>query len=172
MHVMTSPSSQTEDTIPSYLYYVHQPSYRPPTYPQGRSPPRNLVGALTSSTNVNTNQISQTDAGSNQTYPTDVGLGTNIINKRFPRSIISSCRRSSCTGAVLGTSQSEPQPNISNRLQGSNNINQVASTSLARCKYYDQLSPIDIAVPRIVSNLRRDLMNYFQPMPGLSNPEP
>ena len=38
---------------------------------------------MTSSTDVNTNQISQTDTVSNQIYPTDVGLGTNIINKRF-----------------------------------------------------------------------------------------
>ena len=78
---MASPSSRTGDTIPIYLYYAHHPSFRPPTHLQGHSPPRTSVGASTSSTDINTDQISWTGTGPNQTSPTDVGLRTNIINR-------------------------------------------------------------------------------------------
>ena len=81
MQVIVSPSSRTVDTIPIYLYYILQPSYRPPTQLQGCSPPRTLVGASTSSTNIDPDQISWTDTGPDQTSPTDVGLGPNIINR-------------------------------------------------------------------------------------------
>ena len=82
---MVYPSSQTGDTIPNFLSYVYQPSYRPPKYPQGCSPPGTLVGASMSSNDVDPYQISWTDNGPDQTSLTDVGLGLNIINRHMSR---------------------------------------------------------------------------------------
>ena len=89
-----------------------------------------------------------------------------------PGPIISSRRRRSRSGAVIGPTRSDPRPNISNRRQGSNDLGQVANTSLARRRDYSRLCPADTAVPRIVSNRHRDSMNYRQPTPGISNPAP
>ena len=87
------------------------------------------------------------------------------------RSIISFCRCSSCSRAMIGSTQSEPRPNISNRRLGSNNLHQVESTSLARLQDYGQLSPTYTAVPQIVTNQRHNLMNYRQPTLEFLNPE-
>ena len=83
--VMVPPYSRTGYIISYYLYYVHQTSYHPPTYPQGRHPPGTLVGSLTSSTDANTDQISWTNTGSDQNPPTDFGIGPNIINIPWSR---------------------------------------------------------------------------------------
>ena len=85
MQVIVSPSSRKVDTIPIYLYYILQPSYRPPTQSQGCSPPRTLVGASTSSTNIDLDQISWTDTGPDQNFPTDVKIGPNISNRCWSR---------------------------------------------------------------------------------------
>ena len=89
-----------------------------------------------------------------------------------PGSILPSLRRSSRSGAVIGPTQSEPRPNISNRRQGSNNIHKIANTSLARRQDYAQRCPTNTAAPQIVSNLHRGSMNYRQPTPGLLNLAP
>ena len=89
-----------------------------------------------------------------------------------PKSFVFSRLRSSCSGAVICPNQSYPQQNIFNRRQGSDDICQVASTLLVRRRGYARLYPIYVVVPIIVCNRRRDLMNYCQPMPGLSKPAP
>ena len=89
-----------------------------------------------------------------------------------PGSIVPSCRRSSRSGSVISTNRSEPQPNISNRCWGSDNLRQAASTSLNRRQGYAQLFPTYASVPQILSNCRHNSMNYCQPTPGLSNLEP
>ena len=85
MQVMAYSSSGTGDIIPNYLYYVYQPSQRPPKQPPKQAqycrPPRTSVGVLTSSTDTNPNKISWTDTGPEQTPPIDVGLGPSIINR-------------------------------------------------------------------------------------------
>ena len=75
LQIMASPYPQTGYTIPNYLYYFLQPSYRPPTYPQGCSSPRTLVGASTSSNDVDPNQISWTDTSPRPKFP----------NRRLPQ---------------------------------------------------------------------------------------
>ena len=89
MQVMAYSSSGTGDIIPNYLYYVYQPSQRPPKQPpkqpQYCRPPRTSVGVLTSSTDTNPNKISWTDTGPEQTPPTDVRLRPNIINRPWSR---------------------------------------------------------------------------------------
>ena len=54
-----------------------------------------------------------------------------------PGSIIPSRRSSSRSSAVIGPTLSDPQPNISNRSRGSNDLHQVAITSLSRRREYD-----------------------------------
>ena len=107
-------------------------------------------------------KLPQQISASGQIFPTVVD----------PGSILSSHWRRSRSGAVIGSNRSKIQPNISNRRRGSNNLHRVASTLLARCRDYSQISPTDTAVPLIVSNRRRDLMNYSQPTQGISNPAP
>ena len=97
---------------------------------------------------------------SGQISPTDVDL----------RSIVSLCRQSSLSIAVVGPNKSNPEPNIFNRRRGSHNIRQVTSALLLRIRGYSRLSPTDVAVPRFFSNRWRDSMNYFQSRPGLSKP--
>ena len=87
-------------------------------------------------------------------------------------SIVSSCRRRSRSGAVIGPNLSKPQPNIFNRRRGSQYLCQVTSTLLVWRQWYSLLYPTEVAVPQIVSNCRHDLMNYFQLKTELSNPAP
>ena len=82
---MAPPSSWTGVTIHIYLYYVLATSYWPHTCSQGHIPPGTLIGASTSSTDVDPYQISWTYTGPNQTSPTDIGIGKNISNGRWFR---------------------------------------------------------------------------------------
>ena len=64
-----------------------------------------------------------------------------------PGSIVSSCRRRSRSGAMIGPNRSEPRPNIFNRRRVSDNLHQVAITLLARRQGYTQIYPTDVAGP-------------------------
>ena len=70
---------------------------------------------------------------------------------------------------MIDSNQSDPRPNIFNKRQVSDNICQVLSTSLTRRWGYAQFSPMNAAVPQILSNCRCNLMNYFLLTPGLWN---
>ena len=73
---------------------------------------------------------------------------------------------------MIGPTQSEPRPNISNRHGSFPDHRQVDNTSPSRHRNYSRLYPTETAVPRTFTNRHSNLMNNCQPMPGISNPEP
>ena len=170
---MPSLSSCTWDIIPIYLYYVyyavlllplcsHKVKALPGPWSGHRHPQLTLIPTKYPEPTQAPTKLPQQMSASIQISSTGIG----------PGSVISSCRRSSRSGAVIGPNPSDPRSNISNRRQGTNNLHQVAIISLSRRQDYDQLSPTDTSVAWIVSNRRLNSMKYCQPTPGLSNPAP
>ena len=149
------------------------PVFLPATYVSTRSlPSQDLGRASTSSTDVYPDQTSWTDTGPIK-LPQQMSDSDKVSPKGpGPGSIISSQCSSFRIGAVIVPTRSEPRPNISNRRPGSSNIYQVVNPLFARRPDYSRLYPTNTVVPQIVFNWHRDLINYCQPTPELSNLAP
>ena len=87
-------------------------------------------------------------------------------------SIVSSRRRSSRFGAVIGPNLSEPRPNIFNRSQGSDNLFQVASTLVARRWGYAQLYQQTSRSHKLSPTAAATQWIIVNSTPGLSNLAP
>ena len=144
---MESPSSHTGDTITIYRYYVHYVVLLSPLHSHKVTA---ILGPRSGHqrpqlTSIPTKYPELTQATTKLPQQTvDLSQISSICIG--PGSIISFRRSSSRYGAVIGPNRSDPQPNISNRRQGSNDLHQVASTFLARHQetmpYFPQYTPL------------------------------